>query len=275
MSTTQVTERAAAARRPRAPRRMPRLRPVVIAVAAVAVLTLATEIVVRAAHVAPFVFPPPSAVLAELAADPLLFARAALVTVSEAAAGLALGAALALAFATAATHSRRLDQLLTPLVVASQTVPVIALAPLLVLWMGYGSPPKVVVCALIAFFPMAVTAREGLRATDPQLLLLMRSVGASPRDVFWRVRMPFALPYLAAGARTGITLSLVGAVVAEWTGADSGLGYLVLSANARLATAQAFAAIVVITAIGLLAYAAAALLERRLCWWTPSQKGSS
>ena len=158
---------------------------------------------------------------------------------------------------------------------ASQTVPVIALAPLLVLWMGYGSPPKVVVCALIAFFPMAVTAREGLRATDPQLLLLMRSVGASPRDVFWRVRMPFALPYLAAGARTGITLSLVGAVVAEWTGADSGLGYLVLSANARLATAQAFAAIVVITAIGLLAYAAAALLERRLCWWTPSQKGSS
>ena len=239
------------------------------------VLTLGAELVVRALHVAPYVFPPPSAVLAELAADPLLFARAALVTVSEAAAGLALGAALALAFAAAATSSRRLDQLLTPLVVASQTVPVIALAPLLVLWMGYGSPPKVVVCALIAFFPMAVTAREGLRATDPQLLLLMRSVGASPRDVFWRVRMPFALPYLAAGARTGITLSLVGAVVAEWTGADSGLGYLVLSANARLATAQAFAAIVVITAIGLLAYAAAALLERRLCWWTPSQKGSS
>ena len=131
------------------------------------------------------------------------------------------------------------------------------------------------VCALIAFFPMAVTAREGLRATDPQLLLLMRSVGASRRDVFWRVRVPFALPYLAAGARAGITLSLVGAVVAEWTGADSGLGYLVLSANARLATAQAFAAVVVITVIGLLAYAAAALLERRLCWWTPAQKGSS
>ena len=87
--------------------------------------------------------------------------------------------------------------------------------------------------------------------------------------------MPFALPYLAAGARTGITLSLVGAVVAEWTGADAGLGYLVLSANARLATAQAFAAIVVITVIGLLAYAAAGLLERRLCWWTPVSKGTS
>ncbi len=238
-------------------------------------LTVGAELVVRALHVAPYVFPPPSAVLVELAAEPTLFVRAALVTISEAVAGFLVGAAAAFAFAAAATYSRRLDELLTPLVVASQTVPVIALAPLLVLWMGYGSPPKIVVCALIAFFPMAVTAREGLRATDPQLLLLMRSVGASRRVIFWRVRVPFALPYLAAGARTGITLSLVGAVVAEWTGADSGLGYLVLSANARLATAQAFAAIVVITAIGLLAYAAAVLLERRLCWWTPAQKGSS
>ncbi len=95
----------------------------------------------------------------------LLFVHAALVTVAEAAAGFLVGAAVALAFAAAAIHSRRLDELLTPLVVASQTVPVIALAPLLVLWMGYGSPPKVAVCALIAFFPM-VTAREGLRATD-------------------------------------------------------------------------------------------------------------
>ena len=238
-------------------------------------LTLGAELVVRALHVAPYVFAPPSAVLAELATDPLLFVRAALVTICEAAAGLLVGAAFALAFAAAATHSRRLDDLLTPVVVASQTVPVIALAPLLVLWMGYGSPPKVAICALIAFFPMAVTARQGLRATDPRLLLLMRSVGASGWDVFWRVRVPFALPYLAAGARTGITLSLVGAVVAEWTGADRGLGYLVLSANARLATAQAFAAVFVITVIGLLAYAAAVLVERRLCWWTPASKGSS
>ena len=230
MSTAQVTGRTAAARRPRAARRLPRLRPVLIAVTAVVVLTLVTEIVVRAAHVAPFVFPPPSAVLAELAADPALFLRAAAVTLGEAAAGLVLGAAAALAFAAAATHSRRLDATLTPLVVASQTVPVIALAPLLVLWMGYGVPPRVVICALIAFFPMAVGAREGLRATDPDLLLLMRSAGARRRDVFWRVRVPAAAPYLAAGLRTGITLSLVGAVVAEWTGARTrGLGYLVLS----------------------------------------------
>jgi ABC-type nitrate/sulfonate/bicarbonate transport system permease component len=136
-----------------------------------------------------------------------------------------------------------------------------------VLWLGYGAPPKIVICALIAFFPMAVTAREGLRATDPRLLLLTRSIGARPGDVFWRVRVPAALPYLAAGVRTGITLSLVGAVVAEWTGADAGLGYLVLSANARLDTAQAFAAVLIITVLGLTAYGAAVFAERHLLWW--------
>jgi ABC-type nitrate/sulfonate/bicarbonate transport system permease component len=244
-----------------------RLRYGLTALAVVVVLTLTTEFLVRATHVPAYVFPPPSAVLAELAADPMLFVRNALVTVYEASVGLALGATVALGFAAAALHSRRLDAALTPIVVASQTVPVIALAPLLVLWLGYGALPRVVICALIAFFPMAVTAREGFRATDPQLVLLMRSVGARPRDVFWRVRVPGALPFLAAGLRTGLTLSLVGAVVAEWTGTDRGLGYLVLSANARLATAQAFAAVLVITLLGLAAYGAAVVVERRLCWW--------
>ena len=204
---------------------------------------------------APFVFPPPSAVLAELAAQPRLFARERAGDRStRPAPGWRWAPSLALAFAAAALHSRCSTACSRPLVVASQTVPVIALAPLLVLWLGYGALPRVIVCALIAFFPMAVTALEGLRATDPQLLLLLRSVGARRRDVFWRVRVPGAAPFLAAGLRTGATLSLVGAVVAEWTGTDRGLGYLVLSANARLATAQAFAAVLLITVLGLAAY---------------------
>jgi ABC-type nitrate/sulfonate/bicarbonate transport system permease component len=231
-------------------------------------ITAVTEIVVRLLHVEPFVFPPPSAVLAELVEDPGLFAGHALVTVYEALAGLVLGAAMALVFAAAALHSRALDRVLTPLVVVTQTVPVIALAPLLVLWFGYGALPRVIICALIAFFPMAVTTLQGFRSTDPQLLLLMRSVGARRRDVFWRVRVPAAAPFMAAGLRTGATLCLVGAVVAEWTGTDHGLGYLVLSANARLATSQAFAAVFTITLLGLAAYGAVVLLERRLLWWS-------
>ena len=252
-----------------------------LALAVFAAITLAVEAAVRLLGVKAYVFPPPSAVLAELAQEPGLFASNAMVTLREAFAGLGLGAALALGFAVAALHSQLLDRVLTPLVVASQTIPVIALAPLLVLWFGYGDLPRVIVCALIAFFPMAVTALQGLRATDPQLLLLMRSVGARGWDVFWRVRVPAAAPFLAAGLRTAVTLSLVGAVVAEWTGTTAGLGYLVLSANARMATAQAFAAVVTITMLGLVAYGGAVLLERKLCWWNrpdgagagPTEKG--
>jgi ABC-type nitrate/sulfonate/bicarbonate transport system permease component len=260
--------RTAVAVRRRRPLLAAGCRQLALALLALVTLTAAAELAVRAAEPPLFVFPPPSAVLRELASAPALFAGHALVTLYEATAGLALAAAAALAFAAAALRSRLLDAALTPLVVASQTVPVIALAPLLVLWLGYGALPRVIVCALIAFFPMAVNAREGLRGTDPDLLLLMRSVGARGRDVFWRVRVPAAAPLLAAGLRTGLTLSLVGAVVAEWTGTDRGLGYLVLSANARLATAQAFAAVLLITVVGLGAYGAALALERRVCWWS-------
>lgn len=245
-----------------------RLTSLLVFLAVFAAITGLTELIVRLSHVAAWEFPAPSAVIRELAAEPGLFARNALVTLYEAGAGLIIAAVVALLFAAAALHSRVLDRLLTPLVVVSQTIPVIALAPLLVLWIGYGAPPRVAICALIAFFPMAVTALEGFRATDPQLLLLLRSVGARRWDVFWRVHVPGAAPFLAAGLRTGVTLSLVGAVVAEWTGTDHGLGFLVLSASSRMATTQEFAAIFVITLLGLAAYGAVVLLERRLCWWS-------
>ena len=250
-----------------------RLSSVLLFIAVFAVVTGATEAIVRLTHVAAFIFPPPSAVLRELVSEPGLFVSNGLVTVYEAGVGLVIGAVVALCFAAAALHSRLLDRVLTPLVVVSQTIPVIALAPLLVLWLGYGAPPRVAICALIAFFPMAVTALEGFRSTDPQLLLLMRSVGVRRWDVFWRVHVPGAAPFLAAGLRTGVTLSLVGAVVAEWTGTDRGLGYLVLSANARMATTQAFAAVFVITLLGLAAYGAVVLLERKLCWWSEPARG--
>ena len=225
------------------------------------------EVVVRAARVPPFVLPPPSTVLRELVAEPAVFARALLATLGEAAGGLVMAAAVALVFAVGAVHSRLFDRVVTPLVVVSQTIPVITLAPLLILWFGYGALPRVVVCALVAFFPMAITTLEGLRSTDPDLLLLLRSVDASRWDVFWRVRLPNAGPFLMAAVRTGVTLSLVGAVVAEWTGAGHGLGYLVLSANSRLATAQALAAVLVICLLGLAAYGGVGILEGRIGWW--------
>ncbi|MCZ7664344.1 MAG: ABC transporter permease [Thermoleophilia bacterium] len=268
-STGRTAPSGRGARAPGWTRARLRLRPgaVATALAVFLGLTLAAEVMVRLTQVASFILPPPSAVVRELAEAPALFARHAAVTIYEAGTGLVLAAAAALLFAAAAVHSRSLDRVLTPLVVVSQTIPVIALAPLLVLWFGYGALPRVVICALIAFFPMAVTALEGFRSADPQLLMLLRSVDASRWDVFWRVRVPGAAPFLAAGFRTGVTLSLVGAVVAEWTGTDRGLGYLVLSANSRLATAQAFGAVLLITLLGLAAYGGAIALEHKICWW--------
>jgi ABC-type nitrate/sulfonate/bicarbonate transport system permease component len=127
----------------------------------------AWELAVRAARVPPFVVPPPSTVVRELATEPRLLASATLATLSEALGGLVLAGAGALAFAVAALHSRFLDRVLTPLVVVSQTIPVITLAPLLVLWFGYGAMPRVVVCALVAFFPMAVTTLQGFAPPTP------------------------------------------------------------------------------------------------------------
>lgn len=244
-----------------------RLRHALLPLSALVLVTLAVEAVVRLAHVPAYQVPAPSAVLRELVQQPDLFFRHALTTISEAAIGLAIAGVVALLFAAAAVHSAVLDRLLSPLVVVSQTIPVIALAPLLVLWFGYGVLPRVLVCALIAFFPMAVTALQGFRTVDGQLLLLMRSVNASRWDVFWRIRFPGAAPFLTAGLRTGATLSLVGAVVAEWTGSDRGLGYLVLSANSRLATGQAFAAVLLISILGLAAYGGSLAVESRFSWW--------
>lgn len=233
-----------------------------------AFLLVVWEIAVRAAKVPAFVVPPPSTVVRELWSEPGLFSTAVVATIGEALGGFLVAALAALTFAAVAAHSRLLDRLLTPIVIVSQTIPVITLAPLLVLWFGYGSLPRVIVCALVAFFPMAVTTLEGFRSTDPDLLLLLSSVNASKWTVFWRVRLPHSGPFLVAGAKTGATLSLVGAVVAEWTGAGRGLGYIVLSANSRLATAQAFAAVVLVCALGMAAHGCITLFERRIGWWS-------
>jgi ABC-type nitrate/sulfonate/bicarbonate transport system permease component len=238
-----------------------------LALVAVAVFLVGWEVAVRVAHVPPFVIPPPSMVFAELFAEPGVFARAAVATLAEATGGLVLAAAAAFAFAAGAVHSLWLDRLLSPAVVVSQTIPVITLAPLLVLWFGYGTLPRVLICALVAFFPMAITVLDGLRSTDKELLMLLLSVDASRWDIFRQVRLPQAGPFLAAAAKTGATLSLVGAVVAEWTGSDHGLGYLLLSANSRLATAQAFAAVLLICLFGLAAYGLLSAFERRFGWW--------
>jgi putative hydroxymethylpyrimidine transport system permease protein len=154
-----------------------------------------------------------------------------------------------------------------PLIVASQAIPIIALAPILLIWFGYGMTPKVIVVVLLCFFPIAVNMADGLRSADPDVIALLRSMGASRVQVMRIVRAPASLPYLISGARVAAAVSVIGAIVGEWVGASSGLGYLMTRSVAQFQTARLFAAVGIAALIGIGMFALVALLGRWLVPW--------
>lgn len=240
-----------------------------IAVAALAALALGLEIWTRTAAVPAYLVPAPSSVLARLVGEPGFFASEALVTVVEAAFGFVIGVTVAFAVATAMAHSRALERALFPFAILVKLTPVVAIAPLFTLWFGFGSAPKVAVAALITFFPMLVNAFVGLRDVDPQELAFLRVLAASRWEVFRLLRVPSSLPYLFSGARISGNLALIGAVVGEWTGADRGLGRVILVANANLDLATLFAAVLVLVGIGVAVNAVTSSVEARVLHWHP------
>ncbi len=214
-----------------------------------------------------YVLPAPSLVIARIIkAWPILLPNA-VVTVEETLIGFALGALVGFVLALLIAYSRLLGQVLYPLIVASQAVPKIAIAPLFILWFGFGIWPKVVVTILLVFFPVVVTSAEGLLSVDRNLVELLRSVSANPWQVFVKVRLPHALPQILAGLKIAIALAVVGAVVGEWVGADRGLGYLILFANSQLDTTLSFAAITLLVVIGVVLFVAVDLAGRVLTPW--------
>jgi putative hydroxymethylpyrimidine transport system permease protein len=225
------------------------------------------ELVVRAAHVADYVFPAPSAVASALGADRGLLARAALVTVREILLGYALAVAVALALAVALHFSAALRRALLPLLVLSQTVPTVVLAPVLAILLGYGIAPKLVVVAIVCFFPIVVNAVDGLRAADAELVRTMRTLHASRYAIFRRVEVPGALPAVFSGLRVAATYAPVGAVFGEWAGSSSGLGFVMLQAQPALDTARIFAAVLILSALALGLYGLVTVTERLAVPW--------
>ncbi len=237
--------------------------PLLTALAAIA----AWEAWIRASGTPQYLAPSPSAVAAALAADPSRFLGAGAVSLRHALGGLLLGAGGAFALGAAMAHARAVERTLYPLAILVKVTPVVAVAPLLVIWLGFGDGPKYAVAALIAFFPVLVNTVAGLRDADPAALDWFRSMDASRWRTFLRLRLPSSLPYLFAALRVSIPLALIGAVVAEWMAADSGAGRLIAIAHADYDTAALFGAVVVLAACGLAMTAAVALLERRLLAW--------
>jgi ABC-type nitrate/sulfonate/bicarbonate transport system permease component len=191
----------------------------------------------------------------------------ALVTLEEVALGLAISVVAGVFFAVAMHLFRPLREAAYPLLVASQAIPIVVLAPIFVLAFDYGIGPKLAIVALISFFPITVNVLDGLRSVEPDLLKLMRSLGASRLGSLRRVELPWALPYFFSGLRIAASVSVIGAVFGEWAGADEGLGRLVLLGNNQLQTPRVYAGIVILTLMAVALFALATLAERVVCPW--------
>jgi NitT/TauT family transport system permease protein len=212
-------------------------------------------------HVQSFVLPSPSDVLSAARADRSELVSNALYTIWEMVVGFVLGAGVGIVLATVMTHSRLASRGLYPVLITSQTIPPVALAAPLVIWLGYGIWPKVIVTALIVFFPVLVNAYQGFTNVDRDLLTLMRSMNASSWQTFRLVRVPAASPLIFAAMKLAATYSVIGAVFGEWVGSDRGIGVYILQANSRLQTDHVYAAIVVLSLIGIAAFLLVALVE--------------
>jgi NitT/TauT family transport system permease protein len=229
------------------------------------------EAAVRLFRIEPLLLPAPSAVAASLVSGlrsgALLHHLA--VTLFETAAGFALGAVAGLALGALIALSGRLERLIYPYVVAFQTVPKVALAPLVVIWFGYGLGAKVVIAATIAFFPVLANTIVGLRAVPADQLELMAAFMATKRQTLWKVRVPQALPYVLVGLDVAAVLAVIGAVVGEFVSAKEGLGFYILQAGFALDTPGVFAALVLLAAMGIVIHLAMRALRRRLLYWLP------
>jgi putative hydroxymethylpyrimidine transport system permease protein len=229
------------------------------------------ELIADALSIEPFLVPAPSDVAESLWTDRELLAENAWVTVQEVLLGFAIAVAAGVAFAVALHLSEVLRRAFYPLLMASQTVPVIAIAPILVVWLGFGIGPKLVIIALVCFFPITVNTLDGLRSVDPELPRMMRTLDASRAQILRRVEIPAALPFLFSGAKIAAVISVIGAVFGEWSGADEGLGHLILVAQGQVQTARVFAAVAVLSALAIALFGLLALLERRYGWWLPGR----
>ena len=221
------------------------------------------------AGIPPYMLPSPQAVGAALWTQRDYLAANAAVTLAEIGIGLVGGALLGALAALAVAASPVLQRWLLPVLVLSQAIPVFALAPLAVLWLGFGLASKVAMAMLVIFFPVTANFLDGLRRTEPGWLDLARTMNARPAYVLLRLRLPAALPALASGLRVAAAVAPIGAILGEWVGASSGLGYVMLNANARIQPDLMFAALVLLMAIAIGMYVAVDKALRRLLRWAP------
>jgi putative hydroxymethylpyrimidine transport system permease protein len=214
-----------------------------------------------------FLVPSPAEIAESLWQSRALLAENAWVTLQEMLLGFCCALVVGVGFAVVLRLSQTLRLAFHPPMVASQAIPILAIAPILVVWFGYGIGPKLAIVALVCFFPIAVNTLDGLRSVDPEATKMMRTLDASRRQILQRVEAPSALPYMFSGAKIAAAVTGIAAVFGERAGSSSGLGHLMLQDNAQLQTARLFASVAVLSALALGLYALVALAERRVVTW--------
>jgi NitT/TauT family transport system permease protein len=235
--------------------------------ATIVALVVVWEILVRLASVPAFILPAPTSI-ARTSVEwqghiPGHFG----VTLYETLAGFALSIAVAVPIAVLIVSSRFLSHTIYPLLLVLQSVPKVAIAPLLLIWVGYGELPKILVVFLVCFFPIVIGTAAGLNSAPPEMLDLVRSLSASPAQVFVKVRFPYAMPQIFVGLKVAITLAVIGAVIGEFVGADSGLGYLIMVSSQQINTALAFASMILLSAMSIVLFYLVEWIERLVVPW--------
>jgi putative hydroxymethylpyrimidine transport system permease protein len=230
-------------------------------------IAASTGAIAEALSLEDFLVPSPAEIASSLWENRGLLAENAWVTLREIVLGILCALAVGSVFAVLMHRWRVLRDAAYPLIVASQTIPIVVIAPILVVWFGYGITPKVVIVALVCFFPVTVAVLDGLRSVDPEAVKLMRSLDASRWQQFRRVEAPAALPNLFTGAKIAVVIAPIGAVFAEWAGSSAGLGHLIQSDTANFEVARQFATVAVLSAMALALMGLTSLAERRVVSW--------
>lgn len=229
------------------------------------------EVICRWAEVPVWLLPSPSMIASAFGQWQHLLPQHILATLYAVIGGFALAVLTGVPIAILIVYSPFLRRVIFPFLLILQSVPKVAIAPLLLIWVGYGLQSNIVVACIVAFFPIVITTATGLQAVSPELLELSRALDTSKLKIFWKLRLPWALPYLFSGMKVAMTLSVIGAVVGEFIGSDKGLGYLILTASSNMNTALVFAVVAVLSVLGILAYYAVVMFERLLCpWYQPA-----
>jgi NitT/TauT family transport system permease protein len=236
------------------------------------VLLLAWESAVDGFHLQPILLPAPSRIAVEIASSPWFYLRQSGATLMTTVAGFALAVLLGVALAIGIVYSRLLERVVYTLLVALNSLPKVALAPLFVIWMGTGVEPKIAIAVMLAIFSIVVDMVLGLRSIDPDILAMAYVSRARPIAVLWKIRLPNALPTLFAGMKVGVSFALVGAIVGEFVAGSDGLGTVILIAEGQFDTTRVFGALVMLGLLGTVLFHAIEFAESLLLPWHPSHR---